>query len=992
MVRVIDLDVNGNVSRCTGATQPTDGDSGYSVGCIFSVTTGVTGATTYINEGSTSSANFNAVGGGAGGSATMNQVYEGGRLVSVDSGTIVYTDATTGSLDTLRITTSGTKTGDAIEFLMTGASTGRVLQLDMDAAIAAVGIHIDSGGGARTGDDLRFTDDSTGTHSIFNINKSGSGASTAIDYQESFNGSSASFVVQATLDNTDGLDTTVLQAVRGTGVRTVPVIDINDASTGSANVIDVRLTGVYTGNMFDFASTAASTGNVIFMNMDNAVAMTGIHIEGSGVRTQPFIEFNTDATGSANMFQADVSGAISGNVMDFNMSTTGSGNVIDITYSAANTGDAVSVVMANNVAGAALLVTGAGARSDNLIDVVSAETGSVDGMVLFETSGVFTGHMLNVHAGGAATTAGLVHLNLDAGVAYKAITIDHAGARTVETILVTFDGTYGSGLGGTFLNADISMTGAAASDFFDINVTGVYTGNIFDVLYGAAAVTGDIASFDLGATAVAATVLRLASGNMIRTSEMIVITDAGASTGAIFDINRTAAAEGEIFDINETAVTTGNVFDYATSSASTGTIFEVTLANAVGAILENYTLSGTRTADAMVITHSGAGAVDIHAIVDSGTSSGHVWDVNMTGNSTGNVLDIVASTSKVAGHLIHLDLGTDLAGNALLIDAAGIRTEPIIFINNAATDGGTNDHVIDINQTGLLDSNVLDITYSSGVSTGNAVSLAMGTNVAGMAITVSSAGTGVSGEGSTFNVAHTGALVAGADCVRISSTGSPSSTSHTLAVEQSSGAGTSGAYALYVNATGTNVEGLYVDAGTSQFDEALTCDGLVTFSSLSDGTTTMTSTTLELNRAADVSTRLVAAGGTLTLTLASHDGRYIQLDTAAGSVVTLPAATGTGAIFYFYVSAIATSNSHIIKVVGTDVMDGMIFSLSDNSANVVGWIAGATDDTITLNRTTTGSVTNGEFIRLIDSASGVWSVSGMTASTGTEATPFSSAV
>ena len=41
---------------------------------------------------------------------------------------------------------------------------------------------------------------------------------------------------------------------------------------------------------------------------------------------------------------------------------------------------------------------------------------------------------------------------------------------------------------------------------------------------------------------------------------------------------------------------------------------------------------------------------------------------------------------------------------------------------------------------------------------------------------------------------------------------------------------------------------------------------------------------------------------------------------------------------------------------------------------------------------TTGSVSNGEWFTLIDSASGVWSVSGFTASTGTEATPFSSAV
>ena len=61
--------------------------------------------------------------------------------------------------------------------------------------------------------------------------------------------------------------------------------------------------------------------------------------------------------------------------------------------------------------------------------------------------------------------------------------------------------------------------------------------------------------------------------------------------------------------------------------------------------------------------------------------------------------------------------------------------------------------------------------------------------------------------------------------MRISHTGSGSSTSHVLSVEQSTGAGTVGGYALYVAATGANVEGLWVDAGTSRFDESITATG-----------------------------------------------------------------------------------------------------------------------------------------------------------------------
>lgn len=140
-------------------------------------------------------------------------------------------------------------------------------------------------------------------------------------------------------------------------------------------------------------------------------------------------------------------------------------------------------------------------------------------------------------------------------------------------------------------------------------------------------------------------------------------------------------------------------------------------------------------------------------------------------------------------------------------------------------------------------------------------------------------------------------------------------------------------------------------------------------------------------------TMLVAAGATLTATRAAHNNKVILLDTAAGSVVTLPAATGTGSRYRFLIKVIATSNSHIIKVAnGTDIIQGIIAQLSDNSAAMLGWIAGAADDTITLNRSTTGSITRGEYIEIVDVAAGLFTVTGLIAGTGSEATPFSSTV
>lgn len=137
----------------------------------------------------------------------------------------------------------------------------------------------------------------------------------------------------------------------------------------------------------------------------------------------------------------------------------------------------------------------------------------------------------------------------------------------------------------------------------------------------------------------------------------------------------------------------------------------------------------------------------------------------------------------------------------------------------------------------------------------------------------------------------------------------------------------------------------------------------------------------------------VAAGATKTLTAADAN-KWTDLDTAAGSVVTLPAASGTGNIFKFRVKVLATTNSHIVKVANSsDAMQGIIISMDDTAANAVAFAAvSGTDDTITLNRSTTGSVTLGETITVEDIATNLFLVRGVISNTGSPATPFSATV
>lgn len=158
--------------------------------------------------------------------------------------------------------------------------------------------------------------------------------------------------------------------------------------------------------------------------------------------------------------------------------------------------------------------------------------------------------------------------------------------------------------------------------------------------------------------------------------------------------------------------------------------------------------------------------------------------------------------------------------------------------------------------------------------------------------------------------------------------------------------------------------------------------------------TAIASTAAELDRAADVSTRLIAGGATETVLEATHSDRIVLWDTAAGTIVTLPASTGSGMRVTCMVSVLATSNSHIVKVANaSDIIQGVISTIdTDTAGTITGWASAADSDTITLNRSTTGSAMRGEWVELLDVAANLWLVRGQLANTGSGATPFSATV
>jgi len=137
---------------------------------------------------------------------------------------------------------------------------------------------------------------------------------------------------------------------------------------------------------------------------------------------------------------------------------------------------------------------------------------------------------------------------------------------------------------------------------------------------------------------------------------------------------------------------------------------------------------------------------------------------------------------------------------------------------------------------------------------------------------------------------------------------------------------------------------------------------------------------------------LVTVDADVTLTAASHAGRTMLLDVASGATVTLPAASGTGNIYKFFVKTTVTSNDYIIQVASADdTMAGVAVVANDGGATASIFETVAASDTITLDGSTTGGILSGQ-IEIQDVASGVFSVVVRGAATGTEATPFSAAV
>ena len=153
---------------------------------------------------------------------------------------------------------------------------------------------------------------------------------------------------------------------------------------------------------------------------------------------------------------------------------------------------------------------------------------------------------------------------------------------------------------------------------------------------------------------------------------------------------------------------------------------------------------------------------------------------------------------------------------------------------------------------------------------------------------------------------------------------------------------------------------------------------------------------------------VVAITSSTTLDPVSHGGRIISVggSLAANVTLTLPAidtsanpttsgpgqdpstANNQGVTYTVWVPTTISTSSLKIGTNGTDKFVGSLLSVdTDSSGAVVGFTAGASNDFITLNGTTTGGVA-GTWVQIVAIAANKYMVTGVVNGSGTVATPF----
>ncbi len=549
-------------------------------------------------------------------------------------------------------------------------------------------------------------------------------------------------------------------------------------------------------------------------------------------------------------------------------------------------------------------------------------------------------------------------------------------ARSNEDIILLPNGTGGVvasavRIAGTTLSADDSSLITIAEGFQVNGATNIDGG-----------VTATSTMAVTGATTLSSTLSVTGATTMLAgLTATSVTTNTIASNGSNADLSIQPSGTGDVL-ISALRVN-GTTLDSSDSTAIN--INEALVVDGTINISGASTLTGAATlSSTLAVTGTSTFSDGVTAesiITNSITSNGSNADLSLQPSGTG---DVLISALRVNGTTLDSSDSTkvtiaeavDITG---ALDVAGATTVAAITASGTATLNGA---VNIAGAVGIGDLNILADGTITTDSNGDFVVDPAGTGAIVLTGPITATGTQTT----------TGQL--NIDNLRLDG--------NTISAPSSGGITLTPAAGQNVAITGTNVN---FTAGEANFTlceattlrtDALqndTSDGDLAISTQGTGAVTVAS---QLTLTGSFLPAIHTFTATDAVTIAEHAGRTLLLGEVGGNAavtLTLPAATGTGAVYKFIVSVTNTSNYKIQVADATDTIDGIMLYLDEDGTAVSAFPTVAASDTITLNGGTTGGII-GDYLELIDIATNQYHVRGvMRVAAGADpATPFTAAV
>ena len=615
------------------------------------------------------------------------------------------------------------------------------------------------------------------------------------------------------------------------------------------------------------------------------------------------------------------------------------------------------------------------ARSNEDIRIIPSGTGGV-----LASAVRIAGTTLSSDDSSAITVAEALQINgatnID-GAATATSTLAVTGATTLSsTLAVTGTSTFSDGVTAESLVTNtIQSNGSNA----DLSLQPSGTG---DVLISALRVNG--------------TTLDSSDSTKVTIAEAVDITGAtdigGALTGTSASFSTTLGVTGAATLSSTLAVTGGATLSSTLAVTGTSTFSDGVTAES---IITNSVTSNGSNAD-ISIQPSGTGDVILSALRINGTTLDSsdstkvtiAEAVDITGATTvGGTLGVTGALTGTSGSFSTTlgvtgaaTLSSTLAVTGTSTFSDGVTAESLttnaIFANGSNADisiqpSGTGDALISalrINGTTLSSSDSTLVTIAEALDVTGATTLGSTVGITG-AVTCAS----------TFQVTGTSEFNDGVTCESVITNKISSNGSNADISIQPSGTGDVRLSALRVN--GTTLDSS--DSTKITIAEDVDITGALAVA----GQTTLTGSFLPA---------IHTFTATDSITEVEHAGRTLLLGEVGGNALvtlTLPDATGSGAVYKFIVTVANTSN-YVIKVPDADnTIAGIMLYLDEDGTAVTAFPTVAASDTITLNGGTTGGIV-GDYLEIVDIAADKYHVRGVqrVAAGANPATPFSATV